>query len=386
MSRRAVTFEGRVYKARPTRGPQNKDFTLEDLKQLSTELIGTKVRYNHKDDKVVKDKRIGHIERAWIDDEEHLVVQGKIRGPNEIGEKLFEKIREDLVSKRIPMLSMHWTGQAANPGAPEDEKVAIPDTRWMREISLVEQGFYPEANIISVAAAGDRTAWEVYASLLTTEPERTSPVSTKAMESAQPPAPAAVHAHAALLKVIAESKIPAEEKKKYETDPLVRDQAYAKVFGDTLALYETTAAKLSKYEESDKRKREAWAEKANKQNEELGEQMKTLYDKDEERAKHFALLKDAASNYEKKDAHALLFKTYADLASTKSQMMELKKMLPTPESIVKDEKTASEIVSVAASLQRNNEPKRQATGALAPIAGVNPSYVHGLLASLGNKI
>jgi hypothetical protein len=391
MGRRPITFEGRVYKARPDRGPKNKDFTLDDLKQLATELVGTKVRYNHKDDKAVKDKRIGHIERAWIDDEEHLVVQGKIRGPNEIGEKLFEKIRDDLLSKRIPMLSMHWTGQAANPGASDDEKIAVPDTRWMKEISLVEQGFYPEANIISVAAAGDRTAWEVYASLLTAGFSSPSSVSTVVMEApaqtAAAPAINAAHKHAALLKVIAETKASPDDMRKYEQDMATRDEAYSKLFGTTLERLAVTEGELGKYKQAEKRTRDEWTQKALQDAEKLAEKITPVWEDEGERNQLKEFITESAKDYDQKDRFTLMHKAFSQLADSKTQVAELRKMLPTPESMAEQEKRSGE-VAMAASLIRNSEAKRQTAPAAVPavVAGVNPTYIQNLLAALGNKI
>ena len=386
MARPKCIFTSKVYKARPTRGPQNKDFTLQDLKDWATDLPGTKLRYEHGDDKTLKKKRIGVITRAWVDDEEQLVVEGRLRGPEQIGDELFTKLRDDLIAKRTAMVSMRWTGKTVAPELDEGKKIAVPESRWMKEISLVEKGAYPEAEIISVAAgADDGIAWEVFSSLLTLDQSTTSPdldnkptTLSKSVMSENVPVvdtKAVEQQHARLLAFFKET----EQKKRYAGSIAERDQAYSKLFPELMDRNAELEKEVTEFRQEKKRAREQWETQAQSDASKLLEELKPHFEeKEHESIGNF--IKSHAT-FEKKDQFPLVVGTYKDLMRTKAELGEIKKLLPTPED--KEAQRASEI-SVAASALRQ-EPKRQQTNSG---ASLDPSqaFINSMLKKLGNNL
>jgi hypothetical protein len=362
--RKPVKFQGRLYKARPTRGPLNKDLTLDDLKALMKKLKGVQVKYNHGDTETIGDKTVGTILDAYIDSEEHLCVSGQIASPDEIGEPLFERIRTELLTKELPMLSMYWNSAAENPGAPEEKRIAKPETRWMKEVSLVSKGLYPEANIVAVAASGSaQTAWKVSSSLLALSEVDAQTVNTRNMAT-----PA--EKHAAFLKHV-DKVLTDEEKARFNNDATYREDVFATVFPELIKINQGFQKK------ADQDKAE-YVGKELEEVEKLAGTFKSHWKEPAEAEWYENHMKTSAKDFENKanwQPIKRLYSKFADVSTERDKLFnenaELKKL--TKETVETIETRPQEVAQAAS--EARNVPKKQATTA-------QVSYQNTLLARL----
>jgi hypothetical protein len=364
---RHVKFEGRLYRARPDRGPLNKDFTLADLKELAPKLQGNPVWYNHGDTEEIKNTRVGKIRRAAVDSEQHLFVWGRLRKPESLGPALHERIKKELVSGELPMLSMHWAAPAVNETAKPEDRVAIADKRWMKEISLVSKGLYPEANIVAVAASdAAHTAWKVVSGLLTSGPPKTSTVAnTRSMAS-----PA--EKHAALLKHV-DKALTEEEKTRFNTDAMFREDLYANLFPELLNLNQ-------KFAQKEKRERDEYVSREVEDTTKVIESFKPHWKDAAESEVLVNLMTTSSKDFDNKATWGPLKKVFSTVAAQAAKIVALEKIAGAAASTTEPSTpgtpdTKSEAVSVAASDARNAKkptPKEAyQAGLLARLAATN---------------
>lgn len=329
---RPVKFTGRVIKAAKSRGPQNKEFTRDDLVKLIPKLPGTQLMYNHGDDTVIGKKSIGKIESAYIDHEDFLVVRGVTDDGSNIGEEAFNRIRNELLDSTLPMMSIHWKAKTLNRTTDESAKIANPDTKDVKEISLVHQGYYAGADIMEVACSGDKLWWKTDVSVYTDANQTTS---SKPPSMAFDPAQ-----HAVLLKL---AKISEEEQKKLDHSSL------AAIYAELLP---SLASRISEYEKKEKREREAYETAQTKEAESLLSGVLDIFP-EEHRPKAQEHLSSIAKNYEQREVWNTLKPMLQHANESKRKLSELQAQQPAP---VADE------MSMAASLQRGmqSEAKRTA--------------------------
>jgi hypothetical protein len=365
MKRKPVKFQGRLYKARPTRGPLNKDLTLDDLKALKNKLKGVQVKYNHGDTEAIGDKTIGTILDAYIDNEEHLCVSGQLASSEEIGEPLFERIRTELLTKELPMLSMYWNSAAENPGAPEEKRIAIPDTRWMKEVSLVAKGLYPEANIVAVAASDTtQTAWKVASSLLALGEVDAPTVNTRTMAT-----PA--EKHAAFLKHM-DKVLSDEEKMRFNNDATYREEVFATVFPELIKVNQGYAKKAEQ-------EKIEYVGKELEDTEKLVAAFKPHWKEPAEAEWHENHMKASAKDFENKATWQNMKRLYSKVADVSSErdklfteVAELRK-LTTPGTPATPDERPQEVAQAAS--EARNLPKKQ-------VNSVQTAYQNTLLARL----
>jgi hypothetical protein len=343
-----VKFEGRLYKARPDRGPLNKDFTVEDLRAMAPTLKNKPVWYDHGDREDIKTTRIGKIRKAFVDEEEHLFVKGRLLKPQKMGVPLHTRVREELVTGKLPMLSMHWCAPAVDENINPDKRIAVADKRWMKEISLVPKGLYPEANIVAVAASDSvHTAWKLTSSLLTSRVLQPSSVSNTMA------APA--NEHAAILKY-AKDVLSEEEKKKFETDVLFRLEVYQSVFNKVDEENSKYKGENDKFKLKEKRERDEYASKEVEEAEKIAQSLTPHWRTPADAEAMTKFIKTSAGDFEGKHIWGPLKTILADYPQQHASSAALKKHT---ESTVAKTEEKSEAVAVAASAT-HNAPKRTA--------------------------
>jgi len=346
-------FEARLYKARPDRGPQNKEWTRKDLHRLLYKMKGVKVLYNHGDDERFRDEVIGEITGAHLDDEDYLVVKGMVFDPDKLGEEKWNAIRNELSTGLLKMVSMHWTGETQFPTNDESKKIAIPESREMLEVSLVDQGFYPEASIIAVAASKRRTDQKTHSPLLTSDKDTTSSMIKRLLESmseSEHTGPSLLERHAALRKAM--GKISPEDEKALNNDPNKILELYAEAFPQI-------HKELLDFRTAKKREVDEYVTRETGNATQLAERLAPLWEDEGERAKLSDYFKSDASVPEQKEKWGFVNKLTTKYLDTHKELSELKSALPAiPTSDVAPIANTSSQMSVAASLQRN-EPKKQ---------------------------
>lgn len=370
--KRNPQFEARLYQARPDRGPQNKHWTREDLQKLLYKMKGVNVWYNHGDDERFKEEPIGKIVGAYLDDEDYLVVKGLIHDPETIGEDKWHTIREELRSGVLKMVSMSWGGKTQFPTTNEDEKVAIPESREMKEISLVTEGAYPEASIIAVAASKTRSDQKSNTPLYTPPESDSSTVIEKflqTMSETSQPAPSPLEAHAALKKALGKMT-PEEEKVLANPENLL--QVYNKIFSDT-------SKELGEFRAAKRRELEDYVSTGKETAKKLAEELNTHWDDEAEKAKLVEYLESDATVPESKGKWGFVSKLATNYINAQKQLSEIQSSLPAVEKAVGT--MPDNQISVAASLARQ-ESKKQNTQSAQPM--VSPT-VSKLLDSLNNR-
>ena len=340
---RPVRFRGRVVQAKETRGPQNKDFTRDDLVKLLPLLKGVQLMYNHGDDPSIGQKAIGKIDQAYIDDEDHLVVRGITDDGTSIGAEVFDRIRNELLDSTIPMLSIHWTAQTLNNTTDEAEKIANPDAKVIKEISLVQQGYYPEAKIMEVQCSADRLRWKTDAGIYTEGDATTTP--EPARMSLNP------ERHDLILNKLA--KLPEEKRAEILKNPEALIEMYADVVPEMWK-------KLSGYEQKEKRERDSWVSAAAKEAEDHFSKIESIYPEDK-RDSHKAQFVSMAKDYDNRDRWQTMAPLLGKFHEQSAKLAEFEKLrgaipAPTPQ---------TQQMAMAASLQRGEqqEAKRQAPSA-----------------------
>ena len=337
IKQRRVKFEGRLYKARPDRGPLNKDFTVDDLRVMAPTLKGSPVWYDHGDREDIKQTRVGKIRKAHVDSEDHLCVKGRIVKAEKLGPQLHERIRTELITGKLPQLSMHWCAPAQNQTTDETKRIAVADKRWMKEISLVPKGLYPEANIVAVAASDSvHTAWKVVSGLLTSEALKTSTVANTR------PMSAASERHGALLKYAKDVMTP-EDRKRWETDPQYQLEIYE-------ASFEQVYGKNEGYEKKEKRERDAYTTKEIADAEQIAKKMSAHWTAPGAAELMTKDLMKMAKDFDNKDVWHHHKEVYSKYPELHTEVGVLKKGA---EGIIQKAEVKSEEVAVAASETRN---------------------------------
>jgi hypothetical protein len=350
----------------------NKDFTVADLKEMAPKLKGDPVLYNHGDTPEIKTVRVGKIRKAWVDSEEHLAVKGRLLKPQKMGPALHDRIRDELVTGQIPMLSMHWTAPALNRSSDPSKLIAAPDKRWMKEISLVPKGFYPEAQIVAVAASdSEHTAWKLVSGLLTSSAVKTSTVVNARSMSAN-----TEEKHAALLKHL-EKELSPEEKLRFGTDATYREDVYA-------ALFPKLLTSNQKFEQKEKRERDEYVSRESEETEKMTESLKTHYPDAaivEALSGHW---KSTAKDFEARPTWQAQKQFASWSLGNASKVKEYEKTIAGMKSAgiaAADASTATQEVAVVASDTRN--AKKPATPGTPPNPTSQPvQYRDGLLARL----
>lgn len=330
---RPVRFRGRVIQARESRGPQNKEFTRDDLLKLIPSLKGVQLMYNHGDDKEIGGKAIGKIEQAYLDDEGYLVVRGVTDDGSAIGAEVFERIRNELLDSTIPMLSIHWTAQTLNQTKVEAEKIANPDAKVVKEISLVKQGYYPEANIIEVQCSADRLRWKTDGGIYTESEAATTAKPTLQHRMAE--------RHDLLFNKFA--KLSDEAKADLAAHPEKVADMYADIVPEMWK-------ELSGYKQKEKRERDAYSVNSAKEFEETYEKVKDAFPEDT-RESTKAMLLGMAQDYdgrEKWQNLKPLFGRVVDQSSKLAEFEKLKASMPAPAITPQPEGS----MAMAASLER----------------------------------
>ena len=351
---RPVRFTGRVVQAKETRGPQNKDFTRNDLEKLLPSLRGVQLMYNHGDDQAIGSKAIGTISHAYIDSEGYLVVRGQTDDGTTIGDEAFTRIRDELLDNTLPMLSIHWTAQTLNHTADEAEKVADPDKKVVKEISLVEKGYYPEAMIMEVQCSGDRLRWKTGHGIYTdsgddttskppTEPRQTMSDQQQQQQSAQS------QKHARLFRQM--GKLTEEQVAELQADPYKILDVYATIFPELMD-------KVGSYEQKEKRERDAYKEKQTKTGEELYEKIKDHFPEDMRESAKKRILETAA-DYDRQEEWKFLTPVFSKLHEQGSKLSEMQKIVPNAAAPPAAD-NAPPAMSLAASLQRGQASEQQA--------------------------
>lgn len=332
---RPVRFRGRVIQAKANRGPQNKDFTRDDLVKLVPLLKGVQLMYNHGDDPSIGTKAIGKIEQAYIDDENHLVVRGVTDDGTSIGAEVFDRIRGELLDSTIPMLSIHWTAQTLNNTTDEAAKIANPDAKIIKEISLVQQGYYPEAKIMEVQCSADRLRWKTDGGIYTEGDATTSP--EPARMSLNP------ERHDLVLNKLA--KLPEDQRAEILKNPERLLEIYADVVPEMWK-------KVSGYEQKEKRERDAWISNSTKEAEDYFDKIKDIYPEDK-RDTHKANIVGLAKDYDNRDRwQATLAPLLGKHHEQSIKLVELEKLkgsIPAPSTSQMPQ------MSMAASLQRGEQ-------------------------------
>lgn len=336
MPTRPPRFSGVLVGARPTRGPQNKDWLLEDLHRLAPQLAGTQVLYDHGDDPVVQNRRIGTIQRAYVD-ASALKVEGSLHDEHVLGSDLFWRIRGELVDRKLPMLSIAWKASTAFPTADDREKVALPESRAVNEISLVRRGYYPEARIMEVQCTGDRLQWKSTADIYT-DPA-SAPTSTMATEAPR------TSGHERIIRELQRSgKLSPEQIETIRGDPARMLDLYD-------AMFTETHKNLELYEKKEKRTRDAYSQEQSKAADELGTQLGDIWT-EEERETNRDEFRKLAADWERQ---SLWQKTVAPLAR----------------GLVKERQQNKELQAALAKVQPTTEPAPATTMAMAASAERN---------------
>lgn len=312
---------------------------------------GVKVWYNHGDDERFKEDPIGEITGAYLDDEDYLVVKGTIYDPEMIGEEKWHTIRQELTTGFLKMVSMSWDGKTQFPTTNEDEKIAIPESRVMKEISLVTEGAYPEANIIAVAASKNRSAEKPAAPLFTPRESTTSPVIEKLLRSMSETSlvePSILESHAALVKAL--GKLTPEQKKEI-SNPTQLLELYSKMFPDM-------EKELHEFRANKRRELEEYVATGKETAEKLATDLKAHWDDDAEKEKLSEYLTVDAVVPEQKGKWGFVSKLATNYINAQKQLAELQSSIPRVENVMGNMQDTQ--ISVAASLARQ-EPKKQNT-------------------------
>jgi hypothetical protein len=333
---RPVRFTGRVIRASADRGPQNKEFTREDLLKLIPKLRNTQLMYNHGDDGVIGKRAVGKIESAYLDDENFLVVRGVTDDGSNIGEQIFNRIRTEMLDNTLPMLSIHWKAQTLNRTPNENEKIADPDTKDVKEISLVHQGYYEGANIMEVACSGNKLWWKTDASVYTDAVDPTTP--KPPVMNINP------EEHSLLFDIV---KVTPEDRSKMTPEQLL--SYYGKAFGETMK-------RVATYEQKEKRERESYETTQVKEAEALLSTALQTYP-EENRPKAQESFLNIAKNYENREVWSTAIKPMLQ------QMTEMQRSLAEKQQQQQPPNPRETEMSMAASLTRGSvsAPKRIAT-------------------------
>lgn len=371
--RRNPQFEARLYKARPDRGPQNKHWTREDLQKLLYKMKGVNVWYNHGDDPRFKEEPIGKITGAYLDDEDYLVVKGAISDPESIGEDKWHTIRDELTSGILKMVSMSWNGRTKFPTMNEDEKVAVPESREMKEISLVTEGAYPEASIMAVAASKSRSDQKSTTPLFTPRDIDSSTVIEKFLQNmsdtSQVP-PTVLETHAALKKALGKMT-PDEEKVLSDPEHLL--QVYNKVFSDM-------SKEVQEYRTAKRRELDEYVSTGKETAKKLAEELGAHWDDEAEKAKLGEYLESDAIVPDAKAKWGFVSKLTTNYINAQKQLAEIKSSMPPVENAMGNMPDTQ--ISVAASLARQESKKQNTQTQQQPV--VSPT-VAKLLDSLNNR-
>ena len=170
---RDVKFTGLVYQARPDRGPTNREFTEDDLYALYDTVRHLPVLYEHGNDPEIGRMPIGTIIDSTVRNRT-LQVQGLLFPKAILTPAIYDRLRRELLDNTIPMLSIRWNAPPVNVAYREEDAIADPTKRKVLEISLVKKGYYPEANIIEVAASATpapvtNLRWNIPSGVLTVD-------------------------------------------------------------------------------------------------------------------------------------------------------------------------------------------------------------------------
>jgi len=152
MSRKPYKFTGVIYRACAERGPTNRDFTLDDIKELSTRMQNVDVKYNHTLDKEIGGVTLGHIQRSWVSPENELWVEASLYGDEKIPPTVYDRVKNELVAGDMS-LSMFWIGRSTNIAEREDDRIADVSNRVMKEVSICVEGVQEAARVVSVLAS-----------------------------------------------------------------------------------------------------------------------------------------------------------------------------------------------------------------------------------------
>lgn len=329
---RPIKFTGRVIRAAPNRGPHNREFTRDDLQKLIPKLPGTQLMYNHGDDSVIGKKAIGKIENAYIDSEDFLVVRGITDDGTNIGDAAFTRIRTELLDNTLPMMSIHWKAKTLNHVVDDSQKIADPETKDVKEISLVHQGYYAGADILEVACSANKLWWKTDANVYT---DTNEVVSSKPPTMSFDPTP-----HATLFKF---AKITEEEQKK------LTPESISAIYSDVFA---SVTQRLSEHEKREKREREAHEQVQLKEAESLFAGIADVYP-EESRSKAQEHLFGLAKNYDQRETWNTFKPLLQHAGEARRKLSELQTAQQVP---------AAQEMSMAASLTRGiqSEPKRVA--------------------------
>lgn len=152
-----IKLNGILYRVRETRGKRNRELTIKDLGKNATtsveSLIGKPVKYEHGKDKRFGHVYVGYVETARILNTGVIFIEVSIyhNQPNLLPLDLEEIIRQELRDGTLQSFSMYWDSTSL--GEHNGKVVYNPEDRVFREVSLCQEGFYPEAKLVSFAAS-----------------------------------------------------------------------------------------------------------------------------------------------------------------------------------------------------------------------------------------
>jgi hypothetical protein len=300
------------------------------------------VLYDHGDDPVVRNRRIGTINRAYVE-ASALKVEGSLHEEQVLGADLFWRIRGELVERKLPMLSIAWKASTTFPTADDGEKVALPESRAVNEVSLVRKGYYPEAHILAVQCTGDRLQWKSTVDIYT-DPTG-APSSIMAAEAPR------TSGHERIIRELQRSgKFSAEQIEAVRGSPERMLELYD-------VFYTESHKSLERYEKEEKRTRDAYTQQQSKAAEELDAHMGDIWS-EEERDANRSEFRKLAGDWERK---SLWQKTVAPLAQglikERQQNKELQAALAKVQPAAEPAPTTT--MAMAASAERNEQQAKR---------------------------